>query len=103
MKKSTAILWIAVAGIIAVVFCVLFISGSIRNEAQIEVLKSDTVNQEARIREVLAVQRHAQIYAFRVQKRVVVIISVVVGIVCVIDADLTPPVGNSAVDQGTKS
>ena len=32
MKKSTAILWIAVAGIIAVVFCVLFISGSIRNE-----------------------------------------------------------------------
>ena len=52
MKKSTAILWIAVMGVIAAVFCILFISGSIRNDAQIEDLKRKSVNQAARIMEL---------------------------------------------------
>ena len=52
MKKSTAILWIAVMGIIAAVFCILFISGSIRNDALIEDLKGKSVNQAARIMEL---------------------------------------------------
>ena len=49
MKKSTAILWITVMALIAAVFCVLFISGTIRNEEQIEALKGDTVDKAARI------------------------------------------------------
>ena len=49
MKKSTAILWITVAGIIATVFCVLFISVTIRKDAEIEALKGNTVDQAARI------------------------------------------------------
>ena len=52
MRKSTAILWIAVMGIIAAVFCILFISGSIRNDALIEDLKGKSVNQAARIMEL---------------------------------------------------
>ena len=52
MKKSTAILWIAVMGIIAAVFCILFISGSIRNDALIEEMKGKSVNQAARIMEL---------------------------------------------------
>ena len=49
MKKSTAILWITVTGILAAVFCVLFISGTIRKDAEIEALKGNTVNQAAMI------------------------------------------------------
>ena len=52
MKKSTAALWIAVAGIIAAVFCVLYISGMIRKDAEIEALKGSTVDQAARILEL---------------------------------------------------
>ena len=52
MKKSTAILWITVMAVIAAVFCVLFISGTVRNEAQIETLKGDAVDQAARIMEL---------------------------------------------------
>ena len=52
MKKSTAVLWIAVAGIIAAVFCVLYISGMIRKDAEIESLKGSTLDQAARIMEL---------------------------------------------------
>ena len=52
MKKSTAILWITVMTVVAAVFCVLFISGTIRNEERIETLKGDTVDQAARIMEL---------------------------------------------------
>ena len=52
MKKSTAILWIAVSGIIAVVFCILFISGTIRKDAEIEELKGNMVSQAAQILEL---------------------------------------------------
>ena len=49
MKKSTAILWIAISGVIAIVFCILFISGTIRKDAEIESLKGSTMDQAARI------------------------------------------------------
>ena len=52
MKKSTAILWIAILASVAAVFCVLFISGSIRHSGEIERLKGETVDQAARIMEL---------------------------------------------------
>ena len=52
MKKGTAITWLAVMGIIATVFCILFISVTIRKDAEIEALKGNSVNQAARIMEL---------------------------------------------------
>ena len=52
MKKSTGILLIAMVSAIAVVFCVLFVSGSIRNEQQIEALKSSSSDQALQISEL---------------------------------------------------
>ena len=49
MKKSTAITWIALMAIIATVFGILFVSGSIRHAEQMEALKGDSVSQAARI------------------------------------------------------
>ena len=52
MKKSTAVIWIALMAVIAVVFGVLFVSESIRHSGQLEAMKGDSVHQAARIMEL---------------------------------------------------